>query len=124
MFRALLLFVLSISVICPPKVFSKESSSAFLVTIFERKLRVVSPTRYSPHIHVILKNETLDKIVGKIQTESGRVIDYVNLEGGEMKSVPIGHIREEKIFYYPLAPSFQKMKLIIGHSPYEIPKKK
>ena len=97
---------------------------AFLVTISDHGIKVISPSHHSPHLHVTFKNTTLEKIVGKIQTESGRILDRITLSPREIKSIPIGHIRGEKIFYYPLTPSLQKAKLSIGQPPYEIPTKK
>ena len=119
-----LFLTMAISAIISPKLFSRGNTHAFLVTIFDQKIRVVSPARHSPHIHVILKNETQNKVIGRVQTKEGRVIDYVNLVQGEIRSVALGHIRQKSIFYYPLAPSFQAVELVPGRSTYEIPEKK
>ena len=101
-----------------------QSSEAFLVYILDRKIKVISPLRYSPDLHVILHNRTLSRVRGRIQTEKGRVIDHVSLGQGESQSVSIGHIKDKKVFYYSLAPAFQEAELIIGRVRYEIPPKK
>lgn len=101
-----------------------QKSDAFLVYISDHKLKVVSPVRHSPNLHVILQNQTLSQVKGKIQTEEGRVIDYVSLLPGQSKSVLIGHVKAKKFFYYPMAPAFQEAELVIGRAYYEIPPKK
>ena len=97
------------------------ASGPFLVTIFDDKIRVVSPDRHSPHLHATFHNRAVSKIVGKVQTLGGRVLDYINLNPGESRSISIGHIGKEAILYYPLAPAFQEVELIVGKATYEIP---
>ena len=106
------------------QVLESQSSEAFLVYILDRKVKVISPLRHSSDLHVILRNQTLSRVRGKIQTEKGRVIDHVSLGAGESKSVSIGHVREKRLFYYSLAPAFQEVELVVGKVRYEIPPKK
>ena len=100
------------------------SAESFVVDIFDRKIRVSSPARHSPKLHVILHNKTLEAMVGKIQTARGRVIDYVSLSSGESRSVEIGQLKGEDMYYYPMAPAFQAVALVIGRPVYEIPEKR
>ena len=112
-----------ITVFFSPSLYSQENAP-FLVTIFDNKISVVSPERSSPNLHLVFHNKSISKIVGKVQTKRGRIVDYINLLSGETKSVFVGHLKKEHIFYYPLSPSFQATELIIGRKPYEIPPKK
>ena len=100
------------------------SAESFVVAIFDRKIRVSSPTRHGPKLHVILHNKTLEAMVGKIQTVRGRVIDYVSLSSGQSQSIEVGQLKGEDMYYYPLAPAFQAVALVIGRAVYEIPEKR
>ena len=102
--------------------FSTWGSRLFLVSISNDQLKVVSPSEYTPHLRVLVENKTSGKLIGKLQTDEGRVIDYVSIEGHKSGTFLIGHLkRREKVFYYSLAPSFQEVELTVGKAPYEIP---
>ena len=102
---------------------SQQRSEAFLIDIFDRKVKVVSPKKVSQKMHAIFTNNTLSRILGKVMLHTGEVISFVTLEAGQSKSVHIGIYKEKKIFFIPLAPSLQEIELIVGRSPYEIPPK-
>ncbi len=101
-----------------------KRSDAFLVDIFDRKVTVVAPDKHSNGLHAIFSNQTLSKIISKVQTDTGEVLDYFTLEPKENYSVQIGNIKGKKIYFIPMAPAFQEAELIVGGKSYEIPPEK
>lgn len=104
--------------------YSAQRSEAFIVNIYDRKVAVVAPEKDGKNLHAIISNNTLTPIRGKIQTEKKKIVTYMTVAVGKSESVHIGKVGKSKLYFYPLAPSFQEFELVIGRRPYEIPPKK
>lgn len=103
--------------------FAQQRAEAFLVDIFDRKVSIVSPAKMTKKMHAIFTNNSLTRMLGKVQLSDKRIISFVTLEPGQSESVHIGAYSKQKIFYYPMAPAFQAIELKVGSKPYEIPPK-
>jgi hypothetical protein len=104
--------------------FSYENSEAFMVYLLEDRVKVLSPAVYHKNQAVIIENQTLTKVVGKIRNEKGIVLQYVNILPREFKSVEVEMKKGESIYFVPMVPSFQEVILSFGKRSYEVPPKK
>ncbi len=107
-----------------PLSIGQQRAEAFIVDIYDKKVKVVAPEKNTKNMHAIIKNNTLTTIRGKVQTSDNYVLDYVTLHEGESKSVKLGLQTGKKIYFFPLSPSFQEVELAVGRKAYEIPPKK
>lgn len=102
---------------------SYERSDAFIVTAYSDKIAIVAPPKFDPKLNVIVVNKTLIKLLGKIETGSGKVLAYISVPSGKSQSIEVGTKLKEQVFFIPMAPAFQRVQLNVGSKPYEIPPK-
>lgn len=100
---------------------SYEKADAFVVRIFDDKVKVLSPVKDDPNLNVIIENKTLVDIRGKIENGYGEILYYVNVKSRGSRSFSLKRKLKEKIFFIPQSPPFQKVELKLGNKPYEIP---
>jgi hypothetical protein len=105
----------------PIQLLSYEKADAFIVKVYDEKVRVLSPTQYDPNLSVIVENKTLLTLKAKVVTESEQSVRHLSIEPGKSTHVKLQHINKEKIFFIPLSPPLQKVELKLGSKPYEIP---
>ncbi len=98
-----------------------ERSDAFIVKVFEKSIKVLAPKKDEAKVGVIVENKTLVKCLAKLVRENGKVIDFVSVEPGKFKVVNVRRKKREVIYFIPISPPFQKIDLITGRRPYEIP---
>lgn len=104
--------------------FASEKSEAFLVTIFDRYVKVISPDKAYTQTSIIIENKTLSTIVGKIQ--KGKTdLHFLTLESQSSKSFQIKvPPSNEVLLFVPMSPASQEVQLLIGKKSYEIPPQK
>ncbi len=102
-----------------------ERSDAFIVRVFEKRIRVLSPKKYSDRkTSVIIENKTLVKGIYELTRKSGKRIKYISVRPGKFKAIELKLLSKNESFYFvPVSPPFQKVELIPGSRPYEIPPK-
>ncbi len=115
-----LIFLLTLS----EAVFSQEHSESFWVQAHDTYIKVLAPEQYSKGITVIISNKTLSRLLGKIVTASGKVVQFVSIDSEENMAVNIDVISKEAVFFVPLVPAFQEVELKFGKKTYEIPPKR
>ena len=98
-----------------------EYSSAFVVKLFGKKVKVLAPMRYKKDTSVIIENKTLQTQIGKLVTSRGKLIDYVTVESQKSKSYVISMSGSDEAIFIPMAPAFQEVRLIAGKKSYESP---
>ncbi len=101
-----------------------ESSEAFMVYLLEDRVKVLSPKNYHKSQSVIIQNKTNKKVIGKIRNEGGKVLHYINILPNKFKSVEVKIPKKQSIYFVPMVPSFQEVKLSFGKKSYEVPPKK
>lgn len=101
--------------------FSYESPDAFIVKIYDKQVRVLSPTKYDEKLSVIIENKTLTPMRGKLETYSGETLNYVSIDPGKSTSLSVERLNKERLFFIPTSPPLQKVELKLGNKPYEIP---
>lgn len=101
-----------------------EKADAFMVTIFERSIKVLSPAKFNNPQGIVLTNETLVKVVGKVIDENDKVLKFVSIEPGQFRSIEVKFKKNSKLYFVPMSPSFQEVELVFGKKAYEVPPKK
>jgi hypothetical protein len=101
-----------------------ERSDAFIVRIFDEKVRVLSPQKFVPRLNVIVENKTLVKVIGHLSDEKGKVLSYLSISSGGHKSIELKVKKGNKVFFTSLSPPFQKVQLLLGKKAYAIPPEK
>lgn len=119
--RTLWGFLLLLSI--PINSFAQENAEAFLVTIYEDKIRVVSPKKKQDIVSVIIKNDTFDKITSEVRSDTGIIKRFV-LKSQGSKSLQVEYSKIKTLFYVSIAPPFQAVELKFSQRAYEIPEKK
>ncbi len=103
------------------QLFAYESPDAFIVKVYDEKVRVLSPVKFDPHLSVIIENKTLVNLKAKVITESESNVEFISLKAGKSTSVRLKNLDKEKVFFIPLSPPLQRVELKLGSKPYEIP---
>ena len=102
-----------------------EKSDAFITYIFDRKIRVVSPTQDGKDLHLIVDNRTLNTIVGHLEVYDSKGkksnLAYISVKKDHSKSIKLPRFDNRRIFFVPDAPAFQEVELLLGKKIYEIP---
>ena len=98
-----------------------ERSDAFIVKVFEKSIKVLAPKKDDRKTSVIVENKTLVNCLAKIIRSSGEVIDFVSIKPGKFKVVEVRRKKREVLYFVPISPPFQKIELVTGRRPYEIP---
>jgi len=101
--------------------FAYESPDAFIIKVFNEKVRVLSPKKFDSPMSVIIENKTQVTIKGRVTTESGSSEEFLSLQAGKSTSVKLKNVNSEKIFFVPMSPPLQRVELKLGSKPYEIP---
>jgi len=105
--------------------YGSQTSETFIIKMFEEKVRVLAPQKYSSKLGVTIENKTLSSLMGKIETQSGKRLAIVNIQPNGFKVVDLNNIpKNQKLFFVPMAPAFQSVELKFGRSSYEIPPKR
>ena len=100
---------------------SYEQADAFIVKIFDDKVRVLSPKKFDERLTVIIDNKTLTLIKGRLETGRGEFLNFVTVEPSKSVSVSVKRLKKDRVFFVPLAPPSQKVELKLGNKPYGIP---
>ena len=98
-----------------------QSSEAFVVEVKDEFTKVLAPKSYNKEQNVIVKNETLVKLRGRLESSHSGVLTHVAIPPKEHESISVTVSRGEKLRFLPLAPSLQAVELKFGQSTYEIP---
>jgi len=99
-----------------------QSSESFIVDISDQKIRVTSPSKKIPVASIIIRNQTLDKIISEIRSEN-KVIKKFVLKGEGKEVIQIDFSKVNKLYYVPVSPPFEAAELKFSQRPYEIPPK-
>ena len=97
---------------------------AFMIELYGRKTKIISPPRYHPRTHLIIKNRTLASVTGRVENVAGKVEKYVSIRSGKTLSIQLGERAREPLFFVALSPPLQAFELRIGNPPYEIPQQR
>lgn len=108
--------------ILPNLAWAIEKSDSFDILISNDKVRVVSPTRKSKTIAVIVKNDTLTNIFGKL-TSKDKDLEFFKIKSLSTKTLELDYSKIKKLYYVSISPPFQAIELKFSEKPYEIPPK-
>jgi hypothetical protein len=103
---------------------AEERSESFLVRMYSKRVKVLSPATFYSPLNILIENKTLVKIVGKVIIYPKREEHYVTIKPMKHVAVEVKAKKGDRIFFIPLAPAFQDIELIFGLQSYEIPPKR
>ena len=102
----------------------RESNEAFLVTVKDKSIEVVSPASKKEVVTLVVSNQTFDKIISEIRSGNKTIKRFV-LESSGRKGASFSlTVKVEKgktLKYVSIAPPFQETPLIFAKEKYEIP---
>lgn len=118
--RSLICFIFT-ALILSPAANSYERSDAFIVRLFDKSIKVLAPVKFDAKLNVIVENKTLTKSISRLERPNGELVSFIAVEAGKFKAVDLKARKGESLFLVPISPPFQKVELILGRRPYEIP---
>jgi hypothetical protein len=121
-FKSLMLSLILFQV--STKAFAIETLDGFLVSAYDDRFRVVSPTKFKASMEVIVENKTLVRLIGKLIVNSKNTVSYFSVEPEKFQKTIIKLKKGDVLHFIPMSPSFQEVELIIGNKTYEIPPRK
>lgn len=101
-----------------------ERADAFIIEALPDRYKILAPVSIQTKIGIILKNNTLSKLIGKIETNAGTKRVFLSVPSGSYKSIDVEMAKGETFYFIPLSPSFERIELKVGQLAYEIPEKK
>lgn len=100
-----------------------QYTDSFIVDVNDQSIKVTSPLKKTETVSIIIKNNTLDKIVSELRSEKKVLKRFVlRPEGKEV--IQVNYSKVKTLFYVPIAPPFEAAELRFERRPYEIPEKK
>ncbi len=102
----------------------QERSQSFRVQIFHDYVKVTSPPKYIEKLSVILENNTLVDILGKVVNSKQKVLAHVRIPSQKSRSVQVRVKSTDRLYFVPISPPFQSVELIFSRDAYEIPPKR
>lgn len=106
----------------PVLAWGQVKSEAFIIQIFDRSMKVVSPEKSRPLFSVIVENQSLSDQVGKFVV-NGKILKFVSVRSGKSTTVEIENKTASPVAFVPVSPAFQDVTLLFGKKVYEIPSK-
>ncbi|MFI5390248.1 MAG: hypothetical protein ACHQYQ_02720 [Bacteriovoracales bacterium] len=101
---------------------SEGSSYSFIIKLHPLKVSVSSPREIAKELAVIVENETLAPVWGKIVDTNGTAVDYLAIPSQQTRSVLLKNFQKDQIYYFVSeSPPFQKLPLEFNKKPYQIP---
>ncbi len=101
--------------------FAKFTDS-FVVEVNDRTIKVTSPLKKVDAVSIIIKNNTFDKIVSELRSES-KVLKRFVLKAQGKEVLQVDYSKVKTLYYVPVAPPFEAVELRFEQRPYEVPEK-
>ena len=117
-FIFILVFVIS------GKLLAIEAFDGFLVTAFDERIKVVSPDKFRSPMEIVVENNTLVRLIGKVVINQKTTLGHCAIEPGKYHKFKANLKKGDVLHFIPLSPAFQEVELIVGNKNYEIPPKK
>lgn len=113
---ALLIFLI------PHLGYSLGTSYSFIIKITPHRILVDSPNKVEKNTSVIITNDSLTDLYGKIVDSRGALVEFVAIPKKEFENVTIKGFKKKQSYYFiPLSPPYQELELKVGNDSYEIP---
>ncbi|MFT6633701.1 MAG: hypothetical protein ACJAS4_003672 [Bacteriovoracaceae bacterium] len=100
-----------------------QYTDSFIVEINDQTIKVTSPLKKTETVSIIIKNNTLDKIVSELRSDKKVLKRFVLKQEGK-EVIQVNYSKIKTLFYVPIAPPFEAAELRFEQRPYEIPEKK
>lgn len=99
-----------------------QFTDSFIVDVSDQKIVVTSPLKKIPVASIIVRNQTLDKIISEIRSDD-KVLKRFILKGEGKEVIQVDFTKISKLYYVPVSPPFEAAELKFSQRPYEIPPK-
>ncbi|MCO4753651.1 MAG: hypothetical protein KC478_04180 [Bacteriovoracaceae bacterium] len=116
-----LLICLSILV---ASVHAQKSYESFIVNVEDEKISVTSPEKKKKVVTIVVKNNSFDKIVSEIKSDSKVLKRFTLFPSGKKGStytLTVDYEKSGTVYYAPVAPPFQAVPLTFSKGSYEVP---
>jgi len=105
-----------------PKVHAIGSTYSFIIQVTPSRIKVSSPNEINGKFSIIINNDSLSNLYGKVEDEGGKLVKFVAIPHKGHETVNIsGASALKNYFFIPLSPPYQELKLVVGQDSYEIP---
>lgn len=101
-----------------------ERADAFIVRAYNKSYKILSPPGFKAKTNLIVENKTTVKLLGKVKLGNGKTLGHMSIKPGSYQTTIINMKKNERVYFVPLSPPFQKFELKFGSRPYEIPPKR
>ena len=95
-----------------------QHTGSFIVEINDQSIKVTSPLKKQSTVSIIVKNNTLDKIVSELRSEN-KVLKRFVLKAEGKEVLQVNYSKVKTLFYVPVAPPFEAVELRFEQRPYE-----
>jgi hypothetical protein len=109
-------------IIFPLMAVASVKTDAFVITINDRSIAVLSPATSRPLFSVIVENRSLSNQIGKF-TVNDKIIKFISVLSGQSETIEIENKSKSSVVFVPVGPAFQDVELKFGKRAYEIPSK-
>lgn len=99
-----------------------QSTESFIVDVSDQGILVTSPAKKMSVVSIIIKNQTVDRIISEIRSED-KVIKRFVLKGEGREVIQVDFSKIKKLYYVPVSPPFEAAELKFGQRSYAIPPK-
>lgn len=121
---AVLFSLLALQTLVGSSALASKTNESFLVTVGDRKISVVSPEKPVKIVTIVVKNDTFDRIISEIKTDS-KTLKRFTLEPsgkkGAVYSLTVDISKTSGLHFVSIAPPFQEVPLAFSPETYEIP---
>lgn len=102
---------------------SIEEHTGFIVTANEKNFSVISASKFSPKMEIVIENKTSVRLIGRIMLNRTSNVEFVSIEPQAYKKFEVNLKAQDILHYMPINPAFQEIELIVGNKKYEVPSK-
>jgi hypothetical protein len=99
-----------------------QFTPSFIVEVSDRKIKVTSPLKKVDIVSIIIVNKTFEKITSELKSDK-KVLKRFVLKPEGKEVIQVNFSKVKALYYVPVSPPFEAVKLIFKQRPYEIPEK-
>lgn len=99
-----------------------QYTPSFIVEVTDRKIKVTSPLKKVDIVSIIIMNKTFEKITSVLKSDT-KVLKRFVLKPEGKEVIQVNFSKVKALYYVPVSPPFEAVKLMFKQRPYEIPQK-
>ena len=99
-----------------------KNTDSFVIEMNDQGMAVTSPSKKLETVSIIIKNNTLDKIISELRSKK-KVLKRFVLKANGKEVLSVNMKKFDTLYYVPLSPPFEAAQLKFKQKVYEVPKK-